>query len=211
MFPGQPGRSHDHTYIGNRSVDASSTPASLRGGATTCGDAADSSAYWVPTLFVERHPIRPLAGLIYYVNRTSGAVHPLPPGLKMVAGNADARRPQPLGVASWSCGGVGRARRSSTIPACSHDQALELRVQFPNCWNGRTLDSADHRRHMAYATAGRCAASHPVPVPTIVLILLYPPVERQAAQISSGRFAAHADFINGWEQEALSKLVTALN
>ena len=34
-FPGQPGRSHNHTYIGNTTVDAFSTPASLRGGPTT--------------------------------------------------------------------------------------------------------------------------------------------------------------------------------
>ena len=29
VFPGRPGRSHDHTYFGNTSTDANSTPASL--------------------------------------------------------------------------------------------------------------------------------------------------------------------------------------
>ena len=32
VFPRQPGRSHNHTYIGNRSVDADTTTASLIGG-----------------------------------------------------------------------------------------------------------------------------------------------------------------------------------
>ncbi|MBA2424912.1 MAG: DUF1996 domain-containing protein [Actinobacteria bacterium] len=51
MFPGAPGRSHNHTYIGNRTVDASSTPASLRDGPTTCDLEADASTYWTPTLY----------------------------------------------------------------------------------------------------------------------------------------------------------------
>src|SRR5918996_2450402 len=50
-FPGQPGRSHNHTYIGARNVNASTTPASIRGGPTTCPDDGDASAYWVPTVF----------------------------------------------------------------------------------------------------------------------------------------------------------------
>jgi hypothetical protein len=56
LHPGHRGRSHNHTYIGNRSVDASSTPAALRGGETTCDNPADSSTYWVPTLYVGREP-----------------------------------------------------------------------------------------------------------------------------------------------------------
>ncbi|MBM2823500.1 MAG: hypothetical protein HW413_2246, partial [Thermoleophilia bacterium] len=36
VFPGQSGRSHNHTYIGNRSVDSSATAESLLGGTTTC-------------------------------------------------------------------------------------------------------------------------------------------------------------------------------
>ena len=36
VYPGQPGKSHNHTYIGNRSVDASTTPVSLLGGRSSC-------------------------------------------------------------------------------------------------------------------------------------------------------------------------------
>src|SRR5688572_5881503 len=50
VFPGEPGRSHNHTYIGSRSVDAWSTAASLRRSETTCGNPSDSSTYWTPTL-----------------------------------------------------------------------------------------------------------------------------------------------------------------
>ena len=63
---------------------------------------------------------------------------------------------------------------------------------------------------MAFAKNGRCPATHPVAVPTIALILLYPPVSR-FARVASGRFAAHADFMNGWDQEAFERVVAGLN
>jgi hypothetical protein len=209
-YPGQPGRSHNHTYTGNLAVDAMSTPAALRGGGTTCDLAEDASGYWAPTLFVGREPILPLAGIVYYVRRTSAAVEPFPLGLKMIAGSAMARKPQAKTTVSWGCGGIGGSKRFALVPACTEDQTLELRVQFPSCWNGKTTDSPDHKRHMAYTVGGSCPASHPVAVPTMLLIFLYPPVPRRA-QVASGRFGAHADFMNGWEQTALSKLVAGLN
>lgn len=210
LFPGQPGRSHNHTYVGNRTVDASSTPASLRGGPTTCDLERDASTYWVPTVYRGRAPIIPLAGVVYYTNRTSGSVVAPPAGLKMLAGNPLAHHRQPKGVASWSCGGVGGTPRFGFIPKCSENDALELEVTFPNCWNGTTTDSVDHKRHMKYSTAGQCPASHPVRLPTIMLVLLYPPQPR-GAQPASGKFAAHADFMNGWDQDELASLVAGLN
>jgi len=210
VFSGQPGRSHNHTFIGNRVVDAATTPETLRGGATTCESESDSSAYWVPTLYLGLEPIYPLANIVYYVKRTSGPISPLPVGLKMVAGSADARTRQPKGIVAWSCGGVGGKPRFATIPRCDPDELLQLQVNFPNCWNGRTLDSADHKRHVLYAKAGRCPTSHPTAVPAIALILLYEPMPA-GARLSSGRFGAHADFINGWDQEVFARLVAGLN
>jgi hypothetical protein len=210
VFAGQPGLSHNHTYIGNRSTTAATTPSSLLGGSTTCESDADTSTYWAPTLFEGTNAVHPLTGIVYYVKRTSEDVVPIPVGLKMVAGTATAKSRQPKGTVAWSCGGVGGKPRFAVVPQCEDDQLLQLQVNFPNCWNGKTLDSADHKRHLAYASRGRCRASHPVAVPTIALILLYPPVSRYAL-LSSGRFGAHADFMNGWDQEAFATLVAGLN
>jgi hypothetical protein len=210
VFAGQPGRSHNHTFVGNRFVDAESTPGSLLGGTTTCENTADSSAYWFPTLYIGDDAVHPLTSIVYYVKRTVENVAPMPAGLKMVAGNADARTRQPKATVAWSCGGVGGKPRYYAIRACNHDRLLQLQVNFPNCWNGRTLDSPDHKRHMAYARDGRCPASHPTAVPTIALIVLYPPMPADA-RVSSGKLGAHADFINGWDQNAFAKLVAGLN
>ena len=208
---GKPGASHHHTFIGNRGVDAESTAASLVGGESSCEDIGDSSAYWVPTLFAGGRALRPLVGVGYYVRRTKEPVRAFPPGLVMIAGNQNAKRPQSLSVVGWGCGGFGAPPKSAVVPNCPADRALHLRATFPGCWNGRDLDSADHKRHMAYAVSGRCPRTHPVAVPTLVLILLYPETEQRRLLQASGRFGAHADFMNGWNQETLDALVAALN
>lgn len=164
----------------------------------------------MPTLYDGRRPIHPLTGIVYYVRRTRESVVPHPPGLKIVAGNATAQKRQPKGIVAWSCGGVGAKPRYVVVTQCPRNQLLQLQVNFPNCWNGADLDSVDHKRHMKYAVADRCPASHPVAVPTIALVVLYPPVSRHA-RVSSGRVGAHADFINGWEQEAFATIVAGLN
>jgi hypothetical protein len=211
LHPRQPGRSHNHTYVGNRTVHAFTTNETLRHrGETTCEIDADLSTYWVPTLYSGRDPIEPYAGVVYYVKLTSQQLRPIPDDLKMVAGIPSARRAQRASVVSWSCGGIGSSRRFPAVPECGEDDALELRVVFPSCWNGRASDSANHKRHMAYPTAGRCPTTHSVAVPTLILVLLYPPVTGGALP-SSGRFGAHADFMNGWEPSAFARLVSSLN
>src|SRR5215207_4928882 len=82
-------------------------------------------------------------------------------------------------------------------PNCPSNRPLHLRATFAGCWNGRDLDSADHKRHMAYAVGGRCPRTHPVAVPTLVLIFLSPETEQRRLLQASGRFGAHADFMNG--------------
>ena len=211
MFPGKPGASHNHTFVGNRVVDSATTPASLLGGESTCLDVGDASAYWVPTLFAGGRAVTPLVGAGYYVRRTLGPVQAFPPGLKMIAGNSSARRPQSLSVVGWACGGLGTPPRSATVPVCTDDRALHLRATFPNCWNGRDLDSVDHQRHMAYAVRGTCPRAHPVALPSLVLIFLYPSTDLVRPMQASGRFGTHADFVNGWDQQQLEALVAALN
>lgn len=207
VFPGTPGRSHNHTFIGNRSVDASTTPESLLDGASTC-DESDASTYWVPTLYEGIEPIVPLAVVVYYTRHTSAPVVSIPPGLKMVAGNQSAKRPQPKGIASWSCS-AGIGKRFAAVPACGATSMLVFNLRFPNCWNGK-MDSPDHKRHMAYSSAGRCPTTHPVRLPTIALVLMYAPTSRYARP-ASGKWGAHGDFMNGWDPSVLSRLVVGLN
>jgi Domain of unknown function (DUF1996) len=209
VFPRQRGRSHDHTYFGNTSTNAFSTPASLRAaGRTSCRLPADTAAYWAPTLFVGGRAVEPLGAVAYYFRRTFASVRPFPSGLKVVAGDAAARSPQSRRVAHWSCGAKDAA--TSRLPTCSArwHSGLRLTVNFPNCWDGRRLDSADHHEHMAYSSRGRCPSSHPDEVPALSLVIYYGVAGGPGAELASGgRFSAHADFFNAWDQRTLAALV----
>jgi hypothetical protein len=85
---------------------------------------------------------------------------------------------------------------------------LRLHVNFPSCWDGRNLDSADHKSHMAYAVRGSCPASHPVALPAISVIFRYPITGGSMVTLASGgQYSAHADFFNAWRQGTLTSLV----
>jgi hypothetical protein len=210
VFPRRPGLSHDHTYFGARSTDAFSTPASLREeGRTTCRLQADTAAYWAPTLLVGGQAVEPLAMVAFYVRRTFDEVDPFPAGLKIIAGDATAQAAQSSRVTFWSCA-VRRAERSSTIPTCPGARfgGLRLHVNFANCWNGRNLDSVNHKSHMAYSTEGACPSSHPVEVPALSVVIYYGVSGGPNSALSSGgQFSAHEDFVNAWDQATLARLV----
>ena len=99
---------------------------------------------------------------------------------------------------------------SSTPPRCPPASKLQLHVNFPDCWNGKTVDSFDHKRHMAYSVDGRCPKSHPVALPALSLVYQYPPPTGTVALSSGSVYSAHADFLNAWDEDALKDLVDAL-
>jgi hypothetical protein len=207
VHPGHPGLSHDHTYFGNTSTNASSTPASLRAaGRTTCRLRADTAAYWAPTLFAGGRAVEPIGAVVYYVRRTIDPVRAFPPGLQMIAGNAAARTAQGRQVTFWTCG----REVSSTVPTCSlgRRSSLRLHVNFPNCWDGRRLDSANHQSHLAYSVDGLCSESHPVEVPALSLVIYYGIDGGSNVELASGgQLSGHADFVNAWNQRTLEALV----
>jgi hypothetical protein len=210
VFPGYPGLSHDHTFVGNNTTNASSTLQSLRGASTTCKRAGDTAAYWMPTLLLNGQSVEPRGATIYYRRKTVARVRAFPPGLKMIAGNSRATSPQELTVTFWNCGAQSGVRPTAEVPTCADTamQGLRLHVNFPNCWDGANLDSADHKSHMAYSMRGECPATHPVAVPAISLIFRYPIAGGAGVTLASGgQYSSHADFFNAWRQGALNSLV----
>ncbi len=210
VFPGKPNLSHDHSFFGNVSTDAYSTPRSLLKAGTTCQRADDTAGYWAPTLLVKNQPTPFVKATVWYRRRTLQRVRAFPPGLMMIAGNSKAMTPQSRRITFWDCGDNVKVRPSSSVPTCpdEHGNSLRLHVRFPDCWDGKHLDSADHKSHMAYSTAGRCPTSHPVAVPSIEMAIQYPVAGgRDVALASMGQFSGHADFMNAWHQAGLKRLV----
>jgi hypothetical protein len=208
VFPGIHGASHSHDFYGATTTDASSTAATLQASPTTCTKASDHSGYWQPTLYANGTAQIPKHVAAYY--KGTGGTVPFPAGLRMIAGDAHAKVEQSAGVTTWSCLPNG-VMKVTTFPACATGQSIETRVEFPNCWDGANLDSADHKSHMAYGGLSNCPADHPVAVPRLTLHITWQKItpDPATASLASGSTVTmHADFFNAWDQAALSSLVS---
>lgn len=208
VLPRQPGMSHDHTFVGNTSTDAFSTPPKLRTAGTTCRRPADTAAYWTPTLFVGGNAVVPTQVVVYYRRNVTAPLKPFPPGLQMVAGNSKATSPQRLTVTWWDCGDLTfGVPHTATVPQCQ-DGNVSLHVNFPDCWDGKNL-FYDNQKNTAYSVNGRCPKGYPVAMPAISLTATYPlATTAQSVELASGgQYSGHADFINAWNQPALASLV----
>ncbi len=191
VYPGQPGKSHLHQFFGNTAADASSTYASLRTtGDSTCTSRLNRSAYWMPAMMNGHgQVVRPDYVSIYYKRRPANdpeckrqgtACVGIPRGLRFIFGfdmlNHKSRR---TGGGYFNCDGqTGIAGHYPSIvdaaKNCPIGNKLGAVISAPDCWNGKDLDSPDHRSHVAYGSYGydgafRCPPSHPFIIPTFTL------------------------------------------
>ena len=226
VFPGLPGASHMHSFFGNTRVDAGTTAGDLTTfTATTCKPVLDHSSYWVPTLYdaATAKPVEPTGFRVYYrsIRDNSTGMMPIPTGLRMIAGDAKKKVPTPRGAqGQFYCGfygpgdldGVARSSNGNW-PICDpHSYAtLHYMLQFPDCWDGKHLDSPDHKKHVAYGTDSGCPADHPVRIPALTFDITYGVKgTTQGYFLSSdptGRTASsmHGDAFLMWDTDAMNK------
>jgi hypothetical protein len=217
VAPMRIGASHLHVFWGNTGTDATSTQASIAtSGRSTCrGGTANRTAYWAPAV-IDTGTGAPQAPELVHVYYKSGyyglspqEIRPLPTGLRMIAGASTATGPQQH--AGWKCWEAGGST-TSTIPRCPVGDHVVMTLDFPQCWDGRSLDSADHKSHMAYPQGGRCPATHPVAVPVVTFNVLYPVTASSDPgrwRLSSdtyagslpGGYSVHGDWFDGWDAD----------
>ena len=227
VFPGQPGLSHLHTFFGNTGTNGNSTAESIASsGNSTCrGGTINRTAYWVPTMIDTQDgtPIAPASSNFYYKTGLypesipPSSVQSMPKGLRMIAG--DMKNAAPSGNFSYACVGPDvPPMEGKSIPNCPVGSDVWQNIDFPQCWDGKNLDSPDHKSHMAYPTSRGCPASHPVPLLEMSFHIVYPVKEANAPlrwRLSSdnyssslpGGYSAHGDWFNGWVPERMEKFV----
>ncbi|AZS89372.1 DUF1996 domain-containing protein [Streptomyces griseoviridis] len=222
VYPQQPGKSHDHTFMGNTTTNAASTTASLSAGTTTCKAPGDKSGYWMPTLLKGDQPVRPIGPqTIYYKAGVTDytSVRPFPKGLRYVVGSptqtAQEFRNHPGFVEGWECGdSFFNVEFPANCPSRA-DVQLNIRMQAPSCWDGVNLDSPDHKSHMSYTVVkpgtndNMCPADHPVALPMIEFKMAFP-VNGDLSQVklaSGPSWSFHYDFFNAWDDATLKALV----
>jgi hypothetical protein len=201
VYPGQPGKGHLHQFFGNTATDANSTYESLRKtGQSTCNSPLNRSAYWMPAMMNGNgQVVRPDYVQIYYKRRpisdpncdpkksatAQGICVNLPRGLRFIFGYDMLTAKAPTGKLRFSCldaKGIaaysGGADIVSAATGCVVGGKFEASITAPDCWDGKNLDSPNHRDHMSYGSYGgwgylKCPDTHPYVVPTFVLAAFY--------------------------------------
>ena len=212
VMPGHTGMSHLHEFFGNTTTNESSTGATLLAGSTTCSDSNDRSAYWVPALFQDGVRVAPIGARVMYEGRGAG-VTAFPAGFMAVAGRTDQ-------TAGWGCAAPGQRLTLGTsvasVPTCATGSRLVAQINFPQCWDGSSLDSADHISHLVFGTssAGQatvCPADHPVRVPQVRIAVTYPAAATGGSGVTLSSGAAstlHADIFEAWTGNSLQNRIS---
>ena len=215
VYPKQPGVSHSHTFTGGQ-VDSRTTTGSLMKGATSCTTPGDHSAYWFPTMYDGDREVIPSGPQIVYYKAGVDAyntIRPFPKGLRLVVGDAKATAAEfqrDSRVSGWVCGrGAGNNWDFPTY-YCPKGNTLLVRYKAASCWDGKHLDSPDHRSHMSYPVNGKCDTGHPVALPSLEMKIAYPVTgDLTRLRLSSGRgYSWHADFFAAWDMPTQAALVT---
>lgn len=212
--------SHLHDFFGNPTTNRNSTYQSMvAASSTTCGAAGDKAGYWIPTLYYSNgNPVPVRTTIFYYRNRpvdNPTGIVPFPKDLRMIAGGANLN----TDYVYWTCDGesdTGFSARKGYIPNCGSAE-IKNHIWFPSCWDGKRLDSPDHRAHMAYGInddgepdptdPDECPSTHPVKVPQIDFRIQYRATNGTGMYFSDMTTLPHSDFWNTWDQSQLTKWI----
>ncbi|KAF2427828.1 WSC-domain-containing protein [Tothia fuscella] len=241
VFPDQIS-DHVHVIAGGSGFGPSMTYNDARSSAcTTCNIKQDLSNYWTPKLYYQAQngtlisvpidgddSVGNMGGMaIYYLPRrgpNNDQLVPFPKDFRMFAGDS-MKRVETKDFAGQAirhrC--VGADGEYTSLPNKKCPQGVRTQVVFPSCWDGKNLDSEDHKSHVSYPKdgnydGGRCPDTHPKHLLTLFYEVTYRTdmfewySDKQPFVFSNGDptgFGYHGDFINGWDipkfAEAIAK------
>lgn len=228
------GAQHMHDYVGNNTTAATSSDASLAAGGTTCKNQQDKSTYFWPVLRdltkqgndVNQDGggadgnfggiIEPDSAQLKFASGGAKKVTAMPQFLRILFGNAKAVTQQGENAKdTWTCTGF-EDRLTGKYPLCPAGSKVERIHEFPNCWDGKNTDSADHRSHIVDSDEGKCPKGFKA-VPQLQVTLTYTvpqgnnfavdgfPEELHKAKTD------HDDFENVMSDELMSQVVDCIN
>jgi hypothetical protein len=145
----------------------------------------------------------------------------MPRFLRMLYGDAKEGANGPANArASWTCTGF-EDRLTDHYPICPQGSNVERVHAFPNCWDGKNIDSANHRAHIVFPDAdGTCKAGFKaVPQLKITLVYQIPHDVQVKGQYKVDAFpeekhnprSDHDDFANVMTQSQMNRLVSCVN
>jgi len=166
--------------------------------------------------------VRPAKVLIEYRGNPTGKVVPMPRFLRAITGDAKPTSRGPANARkSWTCGGF-TDRLSDKYPICPPGSQVMRVHDFPSCWDGENIDSANHRTHISFpdAKTGACPTGT-IAVPRLRISVSYDiPLDVQKKgqyQLDSfpeenhNPFSDHNDFLNVNSTRQMAKIAYCLN
>jgi hypothetical protein len=240
------GAHHFHDYVGNQSNDAFADDAKLAAAETTCEDQRDKSSYFWPVLRLqngkqERDANSPGGGLegnvgeivtpkeatLTFIGNPRSKVTEMPKLLRIITGDAKSFVNGTANAnASWSCTGFEDRAFTDKYPLCPEGSDVVRTFRFQSCWDGRNIDSANHRTHVAFMREdGTCPDGFQA-IPQLIERIVY---DVDAPSLQDGGktvplFAVdsfpeqlhkpvtdHGDFINVFDEELMKEAVKCIN
>ncbi|GAB1646508.1 DUF1996 domain-containing protein [Krasilnikovia sp. MM14-A1259] len=166
--------------------------------------------------------VRPAKVLIEYRGNAAGRVVPMPRFLRELTGDAKPTSRGPANArATWTCSGF-TDRLSDKYPICPAGSQVQRVQDFPGCWDGKNVDSDNHRRHVAFAdkATGACPAGF-VAIPQLRITISYNiprdvQVKGQYAldsfpEENHNPFSDHNDFVNVNSTRTMQRIAACLN
>ncbi|HSX99719.1 MAG TPA: DUF1996 domain-containing protein, partial [Streptomyces sp.] len=240
------GAHHFHDYVGNQGNSAFAGDEDLAAADTSCENQGDRSSYFWPVIRLqngtaEQDANSPGGGIegnageivtpkdvtMTFEGSPRGDVTEMPRLLRIITGDAKAFINGPANAnASWSCTGFEDRQLKDKYPLCPAGSDVVRTFKFQSCWDGRNIDSANHRTHVAFAAAdGSCGAGFKA-IPQLVQRIVYD-VDAPSLQ-DGGRttplFAVdsfpeqlhkpvtdHGDFINVFDEDLMREMVDCIN
>ncbi|MEU5624758.1 DUF1996 domain-containing protein [Streptomyces tendae] len=240
------GAHHFHDYVGNQANDAFASDEDLAAADTSCADQGDKSSYYWPVLRLQNGTaeqdaqspgggiegnageiVTPAEVTLTFEGNERGKVTEMPRLLRIITGDAKAFvNGNTNANASWSCTGFEDRQLKDKYPLCPSGSDVVRTFTFQSCWDGRNIDSANHRTHMAFAAAdGSCPEGFRA-VPRLVQRVVY---DVAAPSLEDGGktvplFAVdsfpeqlhkpvtdHSDFINVFDEDLMGEMVECIN
>ncbi|KAJ3743914.1 hypothetical protein DFH05DRAFT_1492967 [Lentinula detonsa] len=233
---------HTHSVVGGSNFGMNITTDSLRDSqCTSMPIEQDKSNYWYPHLYFEHKngsfSALDVGNVIYYLYNDAeegqaNTVQAFPDNFRMISGdmtlrsyNASSYAQQAVTFLCLDFNGV--STKYNMLPPVSCPSGIRAQINFPMCWDGKNVDSADHKSHVAFPSGGPDSGTcddpaFPVTIPRVFIEGYWSTGEWDAIRDTDAMnstqpyvfsygdptgYGYHADFYNGWESGILQNVL----